>query len=116
MATLRREGTAEEEPLLGERGDASLPDGKPLYHNFVLGMRRNGCENMMAVETDMRHRHWCCCSSRSMDRESYSEDKQSTQADKHPQIAAIVWGAVFSNDLILFSAHPVRPRLPCSMS
>lgn len=27
-------------------------------------------------------------------------------------IAAIVWGAVFSNDLILFSAHPVSPSPP----
>jgi hypothetical protein len=30
-------GTSEEEPLLGARGDASQVDGKPLYHNFVLG-------------------------------------------------------------------------------
>ena len=27
----------EQEPLLGEPGDASQPKGKPLYHNFVLG-------------------------------------------------------------------------------
>lgn len=26
-------------------------------------------------------------------------------------IAAIVWGAVFSNDLMLFSAHPVSPPI-----
>lgn len=26
-------------------------------------------------------------------------------------IAAIVWGAVFSNDLMLFSAHPVSSHL-----
>ena len=30
-------GTSEEEPLLGVRGDASLPEGKPLYYNFILG-------------------------------------------------------------------------------
>lgn len=30
-------GTSEEEPLLGGRGDASLPAGKPLYYNFILG-------------------------------------------------------------------------------
>lgn len=29
--------TSEEEPLLGGRGDASLPEGKPLYYNFILG-------------------------------------------------------------------------------
>lgn len=33
----RVHGTSEEEPLLGGRGDASLPEGKPLYMNFVLG-------------------------------------------------------------------------------
>lgn len=38
MATLRREDTSDEAPLLGERGDASLPGGRPLYHNFVLGI------------------------------------------------------------------------------
>lgn len=30
-------GTSEEEPLLGQQGDASLPEGKPLYHNLILG-------------------------------------------------------------------------------
>ncbi|USW56632.1 hypothetical protein Slin15195_G099510 [Septoria linicola] len=70
MSTLRREGTAEEEPLLGDRGDASLPEGKPLYYNFVLGT---------AVVAQAGA--WV--------------------------LAAIVWGAVFSNDLILFSAHPL---------
>ena len=30
-------GTSEEEPLLGRAGDASQQDGKPLYHNFVIG-------------------------------------------------------------------------------
>lgn len=38
MASLRREDTSDEAPLLGERGDASLPGGRPLYHNFVLGI------------------------------------------------------------------------------
>jgi hypothetical protein len=28
-------------------------------------------------------------------------------ADRQQQLAAIVWGSVFSHDLILFSAHPV---------
>lgn len=34
----RLPGTSEEEPLLGERGDASQVEGKPLYYNFILGM------------------------------------------------------------------------------
>lgn len=33
----RAPGTSEEEPLLGESGDASQKEGKPLYHNLVLG-------------------------------------------------------------------------------
>ena len=33
----RLPGTSEEEPLLGDPGDASLQEGKPLYYNFVLG-------------------------------------------------------------------------------
>ncbi|KAL9531341.1 hypothetical protein SMMN14_05229 [Sphaerulina musiva] len=70
MASLRREDTSDEAPLLGERGDASLPGGRPLYHNFVLGT---------AVVAQAGA--WI--------------------------IAAIVWGSVFSNDLILFSAHPL---------
>lgn len=32
-----RAGLGEEEPLLGEQGDAQLEDGKPLYYNFILG-------------------------------------------------------------------------------
>jgi hypothetical protein len=35
----RVRGVSEEEPLLGGQGDASLPEGKPLYNNFVLGER-----------------------------------------------------------------------------
>lgn len=34
---LHRRGVDEDEPLLGERGDAQLVEGKPLYHNFILG-------------------------------------------------------------------------------
>lgn len=30
-------GRGEEEPLLGRAGDASLEEGKPLYHNFLIG-------------------------------------------------------------------------------
>jgi hypothetical protein len=33
----RVRGVSEEEPLLGGQGDASLPEGKPLYNNFILG-------------------------------------------------------------------------------
>lgn len=32
-------GQSEEEPLLGQRGDASQPEGQPLYHNLWIGMR-----------------------------------------------------------------------------
>lgn len=32
-----RAGHSEEEPLLGRRGDASQPDGQPLYHNLWIG-------------------------------------------------------------------------------
>ena len=28
---------SEEEPLLGDRGDGSLPVGEPLYKNLILG-------------------------------------------------------------------------------
>lgn len=30
-------GVGEQEPLLGRTGDASLPEGKPLYENLVIG-------------------------------------------------------------------------------
>lgn len=41
-----REGLGEEEPLLGEQGDAQQQDGKPLYYNFILGIhvRRDNME------------------------------------------------------------------------
>ena len=35
--TQPRPGLGEEEPLLGDQGDAQQQAGKPLYHNFVLG-------------------------------------------------------------------------------
>ncbi|WPH00310.1 Hypothetical protein R9X50_00313500 [Acrodontium crateriforme] len=59
----------EEEPLLGGPGDASQ-NGKPLYHNFIVG---TGVVAQFGA--------WI--------------------------LAAIVWGSVFSNDLIFFSAHPL---------
>lgn len=37
----RQPGTSEEEPLLGERGDASQQEGLPLYHNFIIGEQPN---------------------------------------------------------------------------
>ena len=33
----QQEGTSEEEPLLGQPGDASLESGQPLYYNLWLG-------------------------------------------------------------------------------
>lgn len=38
MENERHQGTtSEEEPLLGQQGDASLESGQPLYYNFWLG-------------------------------------------------------------------------------
>ena len=34
-------GTSEEAPLLGRRGDASQPSGKPLYHNLAIGKKKH---------------------------------------------------------------------------
>ena len=57
-------GMGEQEPLLGRTGDASLQDGKPLYHNFVIGKsRQQGQIRALADET--RHRSYCA--SRRMD-------------------------------------------------
>jgi len=66
----RPQGTSEEEPLLGEPGDAQQEDGKPLYYNLFLG-----------TGTVAQAGAWI--------------------------LAAIVWGSVFSNDLMLFSVHPL---------
>jgi hypothetical protein len=30
-------GHGEEEPLLGRAGDASQPEGHPMYHNLIIG-------------------------------------------------------------------------------
>lgn len=60
----------ETEPLLGRVGDASQEDGKPLYHNLIIG---TGILAQAGV--------WV--------------------------LAAVVWSAVFSHPLILFSAHPL---------
>ncbi|KAF1356285.1 eukaryotic cytochrome b561-domain-containing protein [Delphinella strobiligena] len=65
-----REGLGEEEPLLGEQGDAQQQEGKPLYYNFILG---TGVVAQAGA--------WI--------------------------LAAIVWGSVFSHELILFSVHPL---------
>jgi hypothetical protein len=77
----------EQEPLLGRPGDASQGN-EPIYRNLVIGT--NPCEHPLAEQ----------------------------QTDKQPGtgvvaqagvwiLAAVVWAAVFSHDLILFSAHPV---------
>ncbi len=31
------EGLGEDEPLLGRVGDASQPEGRPLYYNLIIG-------------------------------------------------------------------------------
>jgi hypothetical protein len=63
-------GQSEEEPLLGRRGDASQPQGQPLYHNLWIGTAPIAQAGI-----------WI--------------------------LAAIVWGAILSNKLIFFSAHPL---------
>jgi len=70
MADDERQLTSEEAPLLGERGDASQPDGRPSYYNLFLG-----------TGTVAQAGAWI--------------------------LVAIVWGSIFSNDLILFSTHPL---------
>ena len=39
-------GRGEEEPLLGRAGDASLEEGKPLYHNFLIGTLPGKSQNL----------------------------------------------------------------------
>jgi len=65
-----RTGVGEDEPLLGNPGDASQEEGKPLYYNFIIG---TGVVAQAGV--------WI--------------------------LTAIVWGAVLSNPVMLFSAHPL---------
>ena len=83
----------DEEPLLGQPGDALQTGGKPLYHNLVIG---TGVVAQVGV--------WIVSDHRSRPT-ALQEDWLDTE---HPQLVAIVWGSVFSHDLILFSAHPVR--------
>jgi len=63
-------GQSEEEPLLGQRGDASQIEGQPLYYNLWIGTAAIAQGGI-----------WI--------------------------LAAIVWGAIFSQKLIFFSAHPL---------
>lgn len=45
-------GHSEEEPLLGQRGDASQAAGQPLYYNLWIGtkhyLRRTACDGRLA--------------------------------------------------------------------
>lgn len=66
----RRQLTGEEEPLLGERGEASQMDGQPLYMNLWIGTAPIAQAGI-----------WI--------------------------LAAIVWGAIFSHNLMFFSSHPL---------
>ncbi len=34
-------GRGEQEPLLGQPGDAALPEGKPLQYNLIIGESRS---------------------------------------------------------------------------
>lgn len=57
-------GVGEEEPLLGERGDAQLRTGKPLYYNFILG----GCCVATILNTALTSsRYWSRRTGWSMD-------------------------------------------------
>ena len=56
----RVNGTSEEEPLLGRAGDASQQDGKPLYHNFVIGKLPHAALFRIIV-ANYGQRHWCSC-------------------------------------------------------
>ena len=97
----------EEEPLLGQPGDASQEEGKPLYWNFVLGKPFNTTFLLLSwLVADNGDRHWNSSTGWSMDREYPIHYLPRVNTDHH-QLAAIVWGAVFSNELMLFSAHPL---------
>jgi hypothetical protein len=86
----QRPGMGEQEPLLGRPGDASQQDGLPLYHNLIIG-------------TVMLHAGLCKATILT----SFAGTGAVAQAGSWI-LVAIVWGAVFSNPVILFSAHPVR--------
>ena len=63
------EDRREDEPLLGESGDAAQKEGKGIQFNFVIGMwiHRTLSESL-SYPTSCRH---CCdCPSRHLDRES----------------------------------------------
>jgi hypothetical protein len=81
----------EQEPLLGRPGDASQGEA-PIYRNLVIG--RSSKLYQQARKANI-------CTGTGV----------VAQAGVWI-LAAIVWGAVFSHDLILFSAHPVRLIVP----
>lgn len=120
-------GMGEDEPLLGRAGDASQQDGKPLYHNFVVGKLfyflhtcQDDCDlycskmgklTMATSGTGVVAQAgiWIVSGSSSRPTRDSMRWFACTDPTLKTQLTAIVWGAVFSNDLILFSAHPVRP-------
>jgi hypothetical protein len=61
-------GQSEEEPLLGERGDASQAEGQTLWFNLWIGMSVAGLDNER--KGLMRVRHCTDCPSRNMDRKT----------------------------------------------
>ncbi|KAG9202326.1 hypothetical protein G6514_004535 [Epicoccum nigrum] len=70
VSVVAARGQSEEEPLLGRRGDASQPEGQPLYQNLWIGTAAVAQGGIWVL-------------------------------------AAIVWGAILSQKLIFFSAHPL---------
>ena len=95
-------GYSEDEPLLGRRGDASQPEGHPLYHNLWIGEASTfGCQRAtnitQALQLLRREASGLCVTPGLILR----------SADLR-QLAAIIWGAILTQKLIFFSAHPVH--------
>jgi hypothetical protein len=99
-------GQSEEEPLLGQRGDASQIEGQPLYYNLWIGKDRLPQVHTSHARYWLCHRHRLHRAGRHLDREFAYPSTATHILTKH-QLAAIVWGAIFSQKLIFFSAHPL---------
>jgi len=79
----------EREPLLGRPGDASQEDGKPLWRNLILGKNSvgEGTNNSLTF--------------------FFFAGTAPVAQFGILILTGIIWGSVFSNKLILFSAHPL---------
>jgi len=79
--------------------------GQPLYHNLWIGMC---CQAYAVRKKSNRSRHRSHRASRNMDCK-HLNTSHTTPILTRQKLAAIIWGAIFSNKLIFFSAHPVSP-------